>query len=72
MTKMTKALAALQRGATWVRATLDPHDIDPYEREPIYYGALLRPVLRDQPRDAGERGARSVTTARNHVRYPLD
>ena len=72
MTKMTKTLAALQRGATWVRATLDPHDFDPYEREPIYHGALLGPVLRDRFHDTAADRPRFVSSARNHVRYPLD
>ena len=72
MTMTTKTLAALQRGATWVRATLDPHAIDPYEREPIYHGALVRFVLRDPQYDAARHAPRPVMTARNHVRYPLD
>ena len=72
MTMKTKTLSALQRGALWVRATLDPHDIDPYERAPIYHGAQLGRGVPDRFRDAGPGAPRAATTARNHMRYPLD
>ena len=73
MTTMTRAMMALQRGVTWVRTTINPHPFDPYEREPIYHGALASKALSD-PRYRVPQMAtrRPPDTARNHVRYPLD
>ena len=71
MTKMTRPVATLHRIAAWMKATLHPHAVDPYEREPIYHAALATPH-RKELHSGDVATTRQPRTARNHVLYPLD
>lgn len=69
MVHFSAVLRRFARGAAWLRATINPEGVDPYERRPSRWPssslAMPQPTLPTAVRPTG-------IVAYNHLRYPVN